>query len=80
MAKTSNNISLQAAAAAAAVVANDIAYIKADISEIKRSVRDLSGEYITRVEFEPIKRIVYGVVGLLGVATLGAVFKLIFIR
>lgn len=52
-----------------AVIMNDIGYIKSDISDIKRTVEH---GYVTKDEFEPIKRIVYGIVSLMLVAIVGA--------
>lgn len=57
-----------------AVIANDIQYIKGDMAEIKRMQQT---NYVSRDEFEPIKRIVYGVVGLILVAVVGAVVSLV---
>lgn len=39
----------------------DIEYIKKEILEIKQLVSD---HYITRIEFDPIKKVVYGLVAL----------------
>jgi len=39
----------------------DIEYIKKEMSEIKQLVSD---HYVTKVEFDPIKKIVYGLVAL----------------
>lgn len=63
-----------------AILSTNIDFIKRDIGEIKDALRGLSGQYVTRVEFEPIKRIVYGLITVLGLATMGAIFKLIFIK
>jgi len=60
----------------ATLVAN-IAYIQRDISEIKDSVKNLEGSYVTKTEFEPIKRIVYGLVYILGAATIGSILRLV---
>lgn len=60
-----------------AVIQSNLVDIKEDVHDIKTK---LESEYITKAEFEPVKRIVYGVIGILGVATLGAIFKLIFIK
>lgn len=56
------------------VIANDIGYIKDDVKEIKAT---LSHQYVSKDEFEPIKRIVYGVVGLILVAVVGALVSLV---
>ena len=57
-----------------AVLANDVGYIKETVQDIKRLVED---KYVTKSEFEPIKRIVYGVVGLILVAVVGALLTLV---
>ena len=57
-----------------AVIATDISYIKTDISEIKSLVQD---QYVTKSEFDPIKRIVYGLVGLTLTAVVGAIMTLV---
>lgn len=63
----------------AAVLGADITYIKKDLSDIKISLREMQGEYVTRAEFVPVKNITFGMVTALGLATLAAIFKLIFI-
>lgn len=60
-----------------AVIANDIAYMKNDIHDIKSNVAQ---GYVTKDEFEPIKKIVYGLVGLILVAVVGALLSLVVIR
>jgi hypothetical protein len=56
------------------VIANDISYMKRDISDIKRTVQH---SYVTKDEFEPIKNIVYGLVGLILVSVVGALVSLV---
>lgn len=57
-----------------AVLMNDISYIKRDIGEIKDK---LENNYVSKDEFTPVRNIVYGLVGILGIATVGAILKLI---
>lgn len=57
-----------------AVIANDIGYMKRDIAEIKQTV---THSYVSKDEFEPIKKIVYGLVGLILVAVVGALVSLV---
>lgn len=57
-----------------AVIANDISYIKADITEIKRK---LDADYVTREEFDPIKKIVYGIVSLVLTSVVIALITLV---
>ena len=56
------------------VIYNDIAYIKDDVREIKEK---MSADYITREEFEPIKKLVYGTIGLVLTAVAIAVINLV---
>ena len=60
-----------------ALIQKDVSYIKERVDKIDDK---LSHEYVTKIEFEPIKRIVYGTIGVLGIATVGALLKLIFIK
>jgi hypothetical protein len=56
-----------------AVIQNDIVYIKTEVSDIKNSVRDeikdinklIEEKYVTKEEFDPIKKIVFGAVWLI---------------
>lgn len=57
-----------------AVIANDILYIKSDVADIKRMQQT---NYVSKDEFEPIKRLVYGVVAIVLVAVVGAVVSLV---
>ena len=59
-----------------AVLANDVAHIKADIAEIKQS---MINSYITRVEFEPVKKVVYGLVTIVLIAVVGALVALVIV-
>lgn len=57
-----------------AVIQNDVTYIKEKMNAIDSKV---SSGYVTKEEFEPIKRIVYGVVSLILVAVMGALVALV---
>ncbi len=65
------------------VLANEVKNLTTSISELKTEIKDMKTEfkecYITKTEFDPIKRIVYGVVGLLLVAIAGAIIKLVIL-
>lgn len=71
MARNTRNVSDEVSLA---VIANDIAYIKKDIADIKDTV---SKNYITREEFDPIKKVVYGLVSLILIGVVGALMALI---
>lgn len=55
-------------------IATDIHYIKRDLEEIKQ---ELTGRYVTQEEFDPIKRVVYGLIGLILVSFVGSVIALV---
>lgn len=52
----------------------DIAYIKASIDEIKRH---LETKFVTKTEFEPVKKLTYGATGVILVAFVGALIALV---
>lgn len=60
-----------------AVIANDISRIKTDITEIKER---LDEKYVTKDEFEPVKKLVYGIVGLILTAVIGALLGLVILK
>lgn len=66
-----------AAATLQATQAQDLQYIKADISDIKKS---LDGKYVTKEEFNVVRSIAYGLVGLICTGFVGAVLALVFKR
>lgn len=57
-----------------AVIANDISYMKQDLSDIKGK---LEKDYVTRQELDPIKKIVYGLVGLIMTGVVGGLMTLL---
>lgn len=66
------------AASAAHILAEstriDLGYIKSDIAEIKQR---LDNKYVSVEVFEPVKRVVYGIVTLMLVAVVGGILALI---
>ena len=59
------------------VISNDITYIRDDVKEIKDNLRS---SYVSKDEFDPVKKIVYGLVGLILVAVMVAVLGLVIIK
>jgi hypothetical protein len=57
-----------------AVIQNDIGYIKCEIVDIKSII---ATKYVTKDEFEPIKKVVYGLVSVILLAVVAAVITLI---
>lgn len=52
----------------------DVEYIKKEISEIKALVEN---KYVTMAEFQPIKNIVFGMVGLVLVSVVGGLLAIV---
>ncbi len=59
------------------ILETHLEYIRRDITEIKGKLDHLSEKYITKEEFEPIKKIVYGLVGLCLLGVAGSVVTLV---
>lgn len=57
-----------------AVLQNDMAYVKNKLDSIDEKV---GSRYVSKEEFEPIKKIVYGLVGLILIAVVGALVSLV---
>lgn len=60
-----------------ALFKKDLEYIKKRLDQIDGK---LEGQYITRLEFEPIQKLVYGLVGLILFAVVGALVSLVVLR
>jgi hypothetical protein len=58
-------------------IVKDVGYIKNEVTEINRK---LEADYITRQEFDPIKKVVYGMVSLILIAVVGALVGLVIMR
>ena len=57
-----------------ALMANDLTYIKEKLNAVDLKV---STHYVSKEEFEPIKKIVYGLVSLILIAVVGALVALV---
>ena len=57
-----------------AVIQNDLTYIKDKLNAVDVKV---STHYVSKEEFEPIKKIVYGLVSLILIAVVGALVALV---
>lgn len=60
-----------------ALMSNNIEHIKSRVEKIDEKLEE---DYVTHVEFEPIKKIVYGLVSLTLVAVVGAVIGLVIVK
>jgi hypothetical protein len=69
----------EAIAIAAAVLKNDISHIKEDIGEIKEGFKRMEACYLTKAEFDPVKKVVYGMVTIILVAVIGAIVALVVV-
>ncbi len=52
----------------------------AHISALRIDLEKMDKKYVTRQEFEPIKRGYYGLAGLIGTAIAGAILKLVILK
>jgi subtilase family serine protease len=66
--------SIRVYTAAITVVQNDITNIKEDVKDIKETIKN---DFITEAEFDPVKKVVYGLVALILVAVVGALIALV---
>lgn len=57
-----------------ALIASDVSYIKAEVTDIKRTIRI---DYVTHDQFAPIRNLVYGLVSLILTAVIGAIMALV---
>jgi hypothetical protein len=57
-----------------AVIQTDLTYIKEKLNAVDTKV---SSHYVSKDEFEPIKKIVYGLVSLILIAVVGAIVTLV---
>lgn len=57
-----------------ALIQQDISYMKDKLDNVDLKI---STHYVSRDEFEPIKKIVYGMVGLILTAVVGALISLV---
>ncbi len=60
-----------------AVIANNIEYIKKDVADIKETI---SNEYVRSSEFDPVKKIVYGLVAIILIAFATAIVGIVFVK
>jgi hypothetical protein len=74
MAQQTHNTQTVDQAIKIAEIGRDIVYIKDKLDNIEDQV---GSSYVTKEEFEPIKRVVYGVVGLILIAVMGGLVALV---
>ncbi len=60
-----------------AVILNEVGYIKEDMRGMRAN---LEKDYVTQDQFEPIKRVVYGLVSIILTAVVVALVALVVIR
>lgn len=59
------------------IIQKDIEYIKRDVSEIKQK---LDKDYVTKEEFDPVRKVVYGLISVILLAVVGALVGLVVIK
>lgn len=60
-----------------ALIKQDLEYIARSVNKIEKQLED---NYVTKTEFAPIQRLVYGMVGLVMVTVLGALLAMVIIQ
>lgn len=67
-----------------ALMKKDIDYIKKAVDDLKKSVdevkKNTEENFVTKAEFAPVKQIVYGLVGLVLTAVVGALIGLVILQ
>lgn len=58
-------------------IESDISYIKQTVDKIENR---LGRDYVTREEFDPIKKVVYGLVSITLIGVIGAILGLVVIQ
>lgn len=58
-----------------AILKNDVNYIKNEIVHINKK---LDEKYVRREEFEPVKKIIYALIGILIISIVGGAIGLLF--
>ncbi len=56
------------------IMSNDIGYMRQDVLDIKMS---LQNSYVTKDQFDPVKKLVYGMTGLILTAVIVAIMTLL---
>lgn len=64
-----------------ALIQNDVGYLNKRFDSFEKKLdsvdEKLNSHYVSKEEFEPIKKVVYGLVGLILIAVAGAVVSLV---
>lgn len=64
-----------------ALLKKDLEYIKGEVGDVKNEMgslrKDIREGYTSKTEFEPVQRLVYGMVGIILVAVVGALIALV---
>jgi hypothetical protein len=74
MTKQTNGVETKVAVAE---LGTDVKYLKEKIDNIDRK---LDAQYVTQDEFDPIRKLVYGIVGLILTAVVGALISVVVNR
>lgn len=76
MARGNGSSSITTASQLATLSANT-ANMASDINDIKGDIKDLKNNYVTKDRFDPIEKVVYGLVALILIAVVGTVITLV---
>lgn len=64
-----------------ALMAQDVRYMREAMADMKQDISDLKneleGRYVTKESFEPIQKLVYGLVSVILIAVIGALVAIV---
>jgi thiosulfate reductase cytochrome b subunit len=60
-----------------ALMGRDIKEIRHDVSDMQENIHE---NYITRIEFDPVQKIIYGIVGVVLLTVLSALVALVVVK
>jgi len=67
-----------------AVLNKEVGDIRGDINEIKeiypKEIQEVKNDYVTKIEFSPVKKIVYCATGAILMTVLGAILGLVILK
>jgi len=58
-------------------ISTHVAVLNKEMGDVKTDIKEMKDSYVMRSEFTPIQRIVFGFVGLILVATVTAIIRLV---
>lgn len=61
-------------------IGSHVAVLNQEMGDVKIDIKDIKDCYVTKIEFSPIQKIVYGLIGTVLLAVLSAILALVIIK